>query len=218
MIKAELIGLENINKVIQSLPKELGQYAIQSATLSAATVIQKALKNAAPRSRKSDKYQNKWKYGHLADNIKKKRTENANLVTTYQVYVPRKIYWAKWLEEGLPVRPAVAKRNNELKKTWTQTKKGKTVLLTRRTKKFSIGRMGSPTSRVATIGGRTVTIKNTGSMPARPFFHQTVNRVFPQARQKMIDVIWDRTQKAIKNLSGRFGKYKGRVSKSKRIF
>lgn len=180
MVKAELLNMEEIGKLIRALPKELGQYAISSSTLSAATVVQKAIKQASPRSSKAKKY------GHLSDNIKKKRTENANLATTYTVYVPRKIFWAKWVEEGTVLRPAVKRKPGQ--------------------------------SRRANLGGRVVTITDTGRMPARPFFKQAFENSFPEARRRLQEVIWDRTQKAIKNLSGKFGKYKGRVSKRQRIF
>jgi len=186
MVNAELIGIENVQKIIKGLPRELGQYAIQSATLSASTIIQKALRQAAPRSRKPEKYQNKWKYGHLADNIKKKRVENANLKTTYLVYVPRKIYWAKWLEEGTDFRPAVKRKPGAYRR--------------------------------ANLGNRTVEINNTGRMPRRPFFNRTVDRAFPAARKRLMDTIWDRTQKAVANLNGKYSRYKGRVKKSQRIF
>lgn len=72
--------------------------------------------------------------------------------------------------------------------------------------------------RKANLNGRVVAIKSTGVMPKRPWFNPTVDAKFEEAKRKTGEVLWDRIEKAIANLTGNFSKYKNRVSKRKRIF
>ena len=182
-MKAQVTGHKEIERVLKMLPRKLGQAAMYSAVTSAGYIIAKEVKKSVPDGgyKYEDRTYNfkKRKYGHIFENITRFKIPERGLRASQMIGIKTRAYWARWIESGLPARPAVAR------------KPGK--------------------RRLAKIGKKYRMISTTGALPKRPFFHPAVDRAFPKARKKLMDVIVSRIKKQVNILCGPYRNYRKRI-------